>query len=181
MLILPQSRNGGHSKGGISELVPTDTRDPEYDEGKDEEIIEDDKGRQKSRDKSHAVQKLLTSITLPEKKLDAQKQHVDRKPAAPRKSEILQHEQSSGVLDRLLSTKVDLAIGEVLGISMELSGMLGDKIKPKLTKMPPITPAISNPIAISFHESRSSNSTSHGKLRSTDHCNYRNGFTVKYK
>lgn len=45
--------------------------------------------------------------------------------------QISQHMQPLGGLNWVLNTQVDLVIGEVLGISKELPGMLGDKIKPR--------------------------------------------------
>lgn len=52
-----------------------------------------------------------------------------------RKSAVSDHVNSFDVLNRLLGTKVELAVGEVIGVSRELSAMLSDTIKMKIGKL----------------------------------------------
>ncbi|KAH7917639.1 hypothetical protein BV22DRAFT_1052297 [Leucogyrophana mollusca] len=49
----------------------------------------------------------------------------------PKRSDVAAHVDSKNVLNRLLGTPVQIAIGDVLGVSKELSGVLMEAIKPK--------------------------------------------------
>jgi hypothetical protein len=59
---------------------------------------------------------------------------TDRKKPVPRKSAVSAHVDPMAVLTRLLSTPVQLQVGEILGISKELSGLLNESIKLKTGK-----------------------------------------------
>jgi len=100
--------------------VPVEVREREWDPTNDEDIIEDLTGTKES-----------SSRTLlhpnPEKA-------IDRKKPMPRKSAVSAHVDPMAVLTQLLSTPVQLQVGEVLGISKELSGLLNDSIKLKSGK-----------------------------------------------
>lgn len=67
-----------------------------------------------------------------------------------RQSELAAQTKPLGVLNQVLNTKINLAISEVLEISKELSGLLGDKIKPKSQK-PAVLMTTSLLITTSFH------------------------------
>ena len=67
-----------------------------------------------------------------------------------RQSEISVHVKTVEVLNQVLNTCMDLAIGEVLGISKDLSVLLTDKIKPKSTRLLVLISASSVPVATSL-------------------------------
>src|ERR1700683_2740477 len=52
----------------------------------------------------------------------------------PRQSAVSAHVDTMAVLTQLLSTPVQLQVGEVLGVSKELSAFLNESIKLKLGK-----------------------------------------------
>lgn len=138
-----------------SEPVPVDTRRPEFDGRRDDAIMEDltnrfDRSARDQRSPAHNEKAPVPELT--------RKQQIgEKKPLNVRKSEVSSHVQPMNVLDQVLNTRIDLAIGEVLGISKDLSYLLGDKIKPK--SMPPksnpmpvaASLAASVPIATSFY------------------------------
>jgi len=61
----------------------------------------------------------------------------DRK-IIPRKSAVSAHIDPMNIMNQLLDARVSLAVGEVLGVSRELSGMLSDSIKLKSGKTPSV-------------------------------------------
>jgi hypothetical protein len=61
----------------------------------------------------------------------------ERKPA-PRQSAVSAHVDPVNVMNQLLNTRITLAVGEVLGISRELSSMVSDSIKIKSVKTPSV-------------------------------------------
>jgi hypothetical protein len=85
-----------------------------------EDMIEDRSGVKESGSSSR-------SLPNPEKA-------IDRRKPTPRKSAVSAHVDPMAVLTQLLSTPVQLQVGEVLGISKELSGLLNDSIKLKSGK-----------------------------------------------
>ena len=122
--------------------VPVEARRPEYDGSRDNEIMEDLSNRHaqpKARESKEAPGR-----SNPKEGIPAGQQQEKH----PRQSEVAAQVKPVGVLNQVLNTRIDLAIGEVLGISKELSALLGDKIKPKSTKLP-VPIAASLPIATS--------------------------------
>src|SRR6266436_3453762 len=116
------------SKSG--DPIPVDVHKPRYDEADDEQIIEDVLSPA-SRDVLMRDPNPIkpTPIKATEEKL------TERKPL--RKSAVSAHINPFKILDHVLSTKVELAVGEVIGVSRELSMLLADSIK---VKNQPFTP-----------------------------------------
>lgn len=137
-------RNGREEKGGNQK--PVDVRAPEYDGSKDDAIMED---------VTNTMGHVRSNKHLPGEAQEKLR-HRNGAPAvsqAPethtRQSKVAAQVKTVGVLNQVLNTCIDLAIGEVLGISKDLLALLGDKIKLKSSK--PLVPmATALPIAISF-------------------------------
>src|SRR6202790_4034349 len=104
------------------EPIPVEVHAPRYDASKDSQIIEDDQ-----RKKKH-VQK------RPQDELPEMAKLIEKRPA--KQSAISEHVSVLNVLDQVLNTKVELAIGEVIGVSRELSGQLANAIKFKSHNKP---------------------------------------------
>ena len=73
---------------------------------------------------------ILKQVPMPPQ---IEKPSVQKKPV-PRKSAVSAHVDLMAVLTWLLSTPVQLQIGEILGVSKELLGLLSDSIKHKTGK-----------------------------------------------
>jgi hypothetical protein len=137
-------RNGREEPA--QKMRPVDTRVPEYNGRRDDAIMEDVSNQQHVKHKMHEPGEADKSMR-PKNESPAG-HHVAEK--HPRQSEVAAQVKTIGVLNQVLNTRIDLAIGEVLGISKDLSALLGDKIKPKSTKPPgPIVASL--PIATSFY------------------------------
>lgn len=99
----------------------------------DADMIEDEGTSRDTREgrKSQEVRnnEKKTQVTVPAS---------DRKPV-PRQSAVSAHVDPVNVMNQLLNTRITLAVGEVLGISRELSSMVSDSIKIKSVK-PPLVP-----------------------------------------
>jgi C4-type Zn-finger protein len=100
--------------------IPIEVREREWNPADNEDMIEDRSGVKESGSSSR-------SLPNPEKA-------IDRRKPTPRKSAVSAHVDPMAVLTQLLSTPVQLQVGEVLGISKELSGLLNDSIKLKSGK-----------------------------------------------
>ena len=61
---------------------------------------------------------------------------TERKP--PQKSAVSAHVNPFKILDHVLNTKVELAVGEIIGVSCELLTLLMDSIKIKIQPSAPI-------------------------------------------
>jgi hypothetical protein len=145
----------GRNEGGARETtrnveqtrvpVPVEVRKPEYD-GRDDSVIMEDVSNRQAQPRRHEV-KEASGKNKPRDEAPSVPQTIEK---FPRQSELALQAKPLGILNQMLNTRIDLAIGEVLGISRELSSMLGDKIKPRSTK--PVMPiAASLPIATSFY------------------------------
>jgi hypothetical protein len=88
---------------------------PRYDASKDAQILEDPRTKKKDSHKR------------PENELPEEGRAVDKR--LPRKSAVSEQVNVMGVLDHVLNAKVELAIGEIIGVSRELSGQLANVIK----------------------------------------------------
>jgi hypothetical protein len=104
----------------VSDPVPVDDHKPRYDASKDNQIIED-----KSL-------KPIDSQIWSQDELPKEGKMVDKRPL--RRSAISEHVNVLGVLDQVLNAKVELAIGEVIGVSRELSDKLANAIKFKSSR-----------------------------------------------
>jgi hypothetical protein len=104
----------------VSDPVPVDDHKPWYDASKDNQIIED-----KSL-------KPIDSQIQSQDELPKEGKMVDKRPL--RRSAISEHVNVLGVLDQVLNAKVELAIGEVIGVSHELSDKLANTIKFKSSR-----------------------------------------------
>jgi hypothetical protein len=112
------------SKSG--DPIPIDVQKPRYDGANDEEIIEDLI--------SPATRDILMRDPAPIKA--SEDKVAERKPL--RKSAVSAHINPFKILDQVLSTKVELAVGEVIGVSRELSMLLADSIKVKNQPFVPV-------------------------------------------
>ena len=97
-----------------NEIVPVEVERPRFDASKDDQIVED-------KAKEGKIQKGSKDELPEEGKL------TEKKPG--RQSAISEHVNVLGVLDQVLNAKVELAVGEVIGVSRELSGQLANAIK----------------------------------------------------
>jgi hypothetical protein len=102
------------------EPIPVEVHKPRYDASKDNQIIED------KQIKSNSSRKQPQDELLDEAKA------VDKR--LPRKSAVSEHVNVLGVLDQVLNAKVKLAVGEIIGVSRELSSQLASAIKFKTSK-----------------------------------------------
>ena len=131
--------------------VPVEVKRPEYNGRKDDEIMEDIQDLPKIQARRHDARETKDSIKKlrPGEALPAH-HHAPEKEKYTRQSEISAHVKTVEVLNQVLNTRMDLAIGEVLGISKDLSALLTDKIKPKSTKLSvPISASVAAPISAS--------------------------------
>ncbi|KIM75081.1 hypothetical protein PILCRDRAFT_92282 [Piloderma croceum F 1598] len=95
--------------------VPMEIHKPRYDASKDAQIIEDPRIRKKDSHKQ------------PENELPEEGKAMEKR--FPRKSAVSEQVNIMGVLDHVLNAKVELAVGEIIGVSRELSGQLANVIK----------------------------------------------------
>lgn len=136
------------TKSGVNPRgpVPVEVRRPAYNGQDDNTIMEDVNDRQAPA-KKHDAKEAAFGKTRPGEEAPVLPQVMEK---FPRQSELTAQAKPLRVLNQVLNTRIDLAIGEVLGISRELSTMLGEKIKPKSTK--PSGPVVASlPIATSFY------------------------------
>ena len=96
----------------------------------DDEIMED------NTTQAHEVRK-PAEAKIDDKKTQVMVPAGDRKPV-PRQSAVSAHVDPVNVMNQLLNTRITLAVGEVLGISRELSSMVSDSIKVKSVKPPSV-------------------------------------------
>jgi hypothetical protein len=113
-------------KSKTGDPIPVDVHKPRYDEANDEQIIEDIL--------SPASKDVLMRDPSPIKATEDKP--TERKPL--RKSAVSAHINPFKILDHVLSTKVELAVGEVIGVSRELSMLLADSIKVKNQPFVPV-------------------------------------------
>jgi hypothetical protein len=102
------------------ETIPVEVHKPRFDASNDTQIIEDK--HLQSITNQIRPQNELPKIVLP----------PDKRPQ--RKSAVSEHVNSLKVLDQVLNAKVELAVGEIIGVSRELSGQLAEVIKYKPAK-----------------------------------------------
>jgi hypothetical protein len=106
-------------------VVPVDVEKPRFNGRNDDEIVED-----RSKRKPAGGEK--QSKEAPE---ELRSPEIQKR--ATRRSAVSEHVDTFKILDRLLDAKVELAVGEVIGVSRELSSMLADSIKIKSIKKDP--------------------------------------------
>jgi hypothetical protein len=106
--------------------MPVDVHEPRYNGSRDDKIIEDavQSGSKANPNRKDHL-KMATEDRSLEKKL-------------PRKSAVSAHVNPFKILDHVLNTKVELAVGEVIGVSRELSTLLADSIKIKTQASVPV-------------------------------------------
>ena len=95
--------------------------EPRYDAMKDREIIEDARTVKQARVQNKTNEEAPDEIKNPDRRL-------------PRRSAISEHVNVLGVLDQVLNAKVELAVGEIIGVSRELSGQLANAMRMKSAK-----------------------------------------------
>lgn len=140
-------------------LVPIDVRAPEFDGRRDEMIVDDHPTTKRDGGNQPLIKNVSNRQPQPpnaSEEVVKNKEAFEKRPPLIRQSEIAMHTKPMSILNQMLNTRVDLAIGEVLGISKELSGMFNDKIKFK-TPPKPIAPVITSfPVkATTFHAKNS--------------------------
>lgn len=97
--------------------IPVEIRARDWNPEDDREMIEDLPDTERSADKEQTPAPPLIGKS------------PERKKPSPRKSAVSAHVDPMAVLTRLLSAPVQLQVGEVLGVSREVSGLLTDSIK----------------------------------------------------
>jgi hypothetical protein len=116
-------------KGGNGDPIPVDVHEPRYNGNKDNQIIEDAVQSRPLGSKSVLNRKDHPNVATEDRA-------VEKK--APRKSAISAHVNPFKILDHVLNTKVELAVGEVIGVSRELSTLLAESIKMKVQNSVPV-------------------------------------------
>lgn len=139
--------------------VPVEVRKPAYDGRDDAMIVDHDQDKRPISRRPLVPTQPVGPNAIEEAR---SKDGFEKRAPAARRSEVAVITKPLGILNQMLNTRIELAFGEVLGISRELSSLLGDKIKPKsvsttaaslpITKSErPPPPVQSLPIATSFH------------------------------
>lgn len=105
--------------------TPIDVNQPRFDGRKDADILED------------RVPKRKDFPNRPQDKYP----DLETAPRSICKSAVSAHVDAFQILDRVLSSKVELAVGEVIGVSCELTNLLHENIKLKPSKETP-TPTV---------------------------------------
>ena len=145
-----ETTRGGERVERVQGPKPVDTRKPEYDGEIDDAIMEDVSNNKHVKQKTYVP----GEASLKARQRDETPAPHQTPERNTRQSEVSAQVKTIGVLNQVLNTRIDLAIGEVLGISKDLSTLLGDKIKIKSKPVAPIAPitpiAASLPIATSF-------------------------------
>lgn len=118
-----------------SNNTPLASQNPRFNPDDDEDMIDDF-----NRDTRAPLERKENNVSS-----ETRIQSTDRK-TVPRRSAVSAHVDPMNIMNQLLNTRVSLAVGEVLGVSRELSGMLSDSIKLKSGKSPAV-PAV---LAASF-------------------------------
>jgi hypothetical protein len=113
-----------------SAKIPVAKQAPRYDPDSDAEMIED-KGDKGGARKVLSEKNKGTSIPVPAP--------TGEKKTPSRQSAVSAHVDPMNVMNQLLNTRVTLAVGEVLGISRELSSMVSESIKVKSVKPSPVS------------------------------------------
>ena len=105
----------------VQEPTPIDVDEPRYDASKDSGVVEDQSGKIKTFQKERN-----------EEVPDKARASADKR--LPRRSAVSAQVNPLAVLDQVLNAKVELAVGELIGVSRELSSQLANVIKPKTAK-----------------------------------------------
>ncbi|EED80363.1 predicted protein [Postia placenta Mad-698-R] len=103
---------------------PVDTSQRNFDPANDDEIMEDDL-------EPIAQKQKLAKDAKKGNKTDATPGKVDGTKRVPKKSDVQAQVDQMKILGKVLSTPVTLAVGEVFGISKEMSQHLQNVLKPK--------------------------------------------------
>jgi hypothetical protein len=111
-------------KSNNGDPMPVDVHEQRYDGSKNDQIIED-----RSRPKD-------TQIRKDHPKVATEERVIEKK--APRKSAVSAHVNPFKILDHVLNTKVELSVGEIIGVSRELSTLLAESIKIKTQASAPV-------------------------------------------
>lgn len=105
----------------MQEPTPIDVDEPRYDASKDSGVVEDQSGKIKTFQKERNEE-------VPNKA----RASMDK--CLLRRSAVSAQVNPLAVLDEVLNAKVELAVGELIGVSRELSSQLANVIKPKAAK-----------------------------------------------
>lgn len=122
---------------GNKEPIPVETRRPEYDGSRDDVIMEDaEQEKRHSRsarpgNESRAVPPDSTRLA----NLNTERTMEMKRPGAARRSEIAFHSNPLAILNQIFNEGITVRIGDLFGLSKELSGHMIDKIKPKPTRL----------------------------------------------
>ncbi|KZP28133.1 hypothetical protein FIBSPDRAFT_685114, partial [Athelia psychrophila] len=132
-------------RSGPKAPVPIDTERPEFDGQNDDHIIEANVTRQPLI--NH--QQVRSLKKAPAVAISGEiKDTAERRLPAIRQSEITSYTRPMNIMNQILNTRIELCVGEVLGISKEIAGMISDKMKSRVQRS--INPGIAGlPIATS--------------------------------
>ncbi|KZP28057.1 hypothetical protein FIBSPDRAFT_729688, partial [Athelia psychrophila] len=111
---------------GPKAQVPGESRRPEFDGQNDDDIL-DDEQRHKHRTDRQQVQSRNHGPVVN----DTAKLHdsYPKRVIVTRQSEITSFTKPVDILNRILNSRMELCIGEIMGISKEISSMISDKMK----------------------------------------------------
>lgn len=123
-----------------------DTRKPAFDGDRDDAIMEDVIEARPQVPDPGTRRPEARGSQIPPKASQYATQNGDKKGAGTRRSEISTLAQAGTVVERVLKTRIELEIGQILGNSKELSAMLINKLKPKIVPQIPagIPPMVAN-------------------------------------
>ena len=117
--------------------VPVAVKKPEYNGLKDDEIMEDIQDLPRMQGQKHNAHETKDSIKeVRPGEVQPVPHHTPEREKHTWQSEIASHVKTTEVLNQVLNTHMNQAIGKILGKSKDLSGLLTDKIKPKITRVP---------------------------------------------
>ncbi|KZP09655.1 hypothetical protein FIBSPDRAFT_900332 [Athelia psychrophila] len=128
---IPDTPKAARTKEKVPNQIPVETQKPEFDRRHNNMIIDGEIPIRHVKNKRVAdTEPVQNEETQPK---DAFEKHI----IIPRQSEVSANTRPMNILNQVLNTRIDLAFGEVLGMSKELSGLMCDKIKLKSIKAPP--------------------------------------------
>ena len=116
----------------VPEPIPVDARTPRF---KDIEIPDISMKEPESQSKPMPEKKPITLQDYKDRPKPAEEKNSEANPeqarTGPRQSELSTQFDSRGVMNEILKTSISLPLGEILGVSRELSNNLQDIIRYK--------------------------------------------------
>ncbi|KZP22870.1 hypothetical protein FIBSPDRAFT_889991 [Athelia psychrophila] len=113
-------------KTGPKAQVPGESRRPEFDGQNDDDILDNEQPHKHRTDRQQVQSRNHGPVVNNTAKLnDSYPKHV----IVTRQSEITSFTKPVDILNRILNSRMELCIGEIMGISKEISSMISDKMK----------------------------------------------------